>query len=95
MTEEIIIDGVDVSGCDFYELCGCIENNHEINECKDNPDCYYKQLKRLEQENKELKSALEKIRDINKLFFERKYGYPEDLIEIDNIINEVLDNESN
>lgn len=36
------------------------------------------------------RSALEEIREINKLFFERKYGYPEDLIKIDNIINEVL-----
>jgi hypothetical protein len=47
-------------------------------------------IKRLEQENKQMKSALEEIREINKLCFERKYGYPEDLIEIDDIIREVL-----
>ena len=53
--KEIIIDGVDVSGCDFYEMCGCIDDNHKLNDCKDNPYCYYKQLKQLEAENAKLK----------------------------------------
>lgn len=59
MTEEIIIDGINVAGCvqlveePFYP-CGL------GGECKDWENCYYKQLKRLEQENKELK---EKIKD--------------------------------
>ena len=53
MTEEIIIDGVNVAGCvqlieePFYP-CGL------GGECKGWENCYYKQLKRLEQENKEL-----------------------------------------
>lgn len=144
---EILIDGVNVAGCDFFAKedlynsysgetqaykgeCGCSDDTM----CKDIKNCCYKkqgkQLKHLEQENKKLKkdvqlfkcldtfgesechcacrclgnefcedaeikinkykTALEEIREINKLFFERKYGYPEDLIEIDNIINEVL-----
>ena len=63
MTEKIIIDGVDVSGCKKYE--------HEIVRCnatlknmcfcggrctdKKNADCYFKQLKRKEQKCEELK----------------------------------------
>lgn len=70
--KQIIIDGVDVSGCKKYE--------HEIVRCnatmknmcfcggrctdKKNADCYYKQLKRKEQECKELKSDLTDISKI-------------------------------
>ena len=55
MTEEIIIDGVNVAGC-----CKCYNVEQKIlcgasGICANNPNCYYKQLKRLEQENKELK----------------------------------------
>ena len=56
MTEEIIVDGVDISGCDnLYEKDDmiCVDNGIEES-CQGN-NCYYKQLKRLEQENKELK----------------------------------------
>ena len=59
--EEIIIDGINVAGCDFYELCGCIDDNHELNECKDNPNCYYKQLQRAKQENNSLEAELQNI----------------------------------
>ena len=66
--KQIIIDGVDVSGCKKYE--------HEIVRCnatlknmcfcggrctdKKNADCYFKQLKRKEQECEELKKYLHK-----------------------------------
>lgn len=74
MTEEIIIDGVDVAGChnktpyknDYGDVqCKCyrfedIENNTFLfGICKQHPNCYYKQFKRLEQENKELRKANE------------------------------------
>jgi hypothetical protein len=69
MTEEIIIDGVNVAGCEFcnpnplYKIeyaCYCrgyIQDDglHVHLSCEHNPNCYYKQLKRLEQENRELK----------------------------------------
>lgn len=63
MTEEIIIDGVDVAGC-----CKCYNVEQKIlcgasGICANNPNCYYKQLKRLEQENKKLK---EEIQILNK-----------------------------
>ena len=68
MTEEIIIDGVDVAGCEYYskqqlmyiatqptqKMKDCCLLSNSVNFCK-NRVCYYKQLKRLEQENKELK----------------------------------------
>jgi tRNA nucleotidyltransferase/poly(A) polymerase len=46
--KQIIIDGVDVSGCEHYdEVC---LGNHHYKWCKDNDNCYYKQLKSKEQE---------------------------------------------
>lgn len=61
--KEIIIDGVDVAGCEF--LCtnqmgnNCLIHNRGFSmNCKNTSDCYYKQLKRLEQENKELKENI-------------------------------------
>ena len=78
MTEEIIIDGVDVAGCD-----GLNKNSLPLKQCDllqfktkdggiagrwctDHSNCYYKQLKRLEQENKSLYEAelIEKIKQI-------------------------------
>lgn len=80
--EQIIIDGVDVSGCNLYrdevsfiggeiitDICSiwiwqrdykglepsCVMKCH----CFDNPNCYYKQLKRKEQECEELKKECE------------------------------------
>lgn len=72
MTEEIIVDGVDVAGCEFCKpsplykkeySCHCrgyIQDNglHAHLSCEHNPYCYYKQLKRLEQENKELRTEI-------------------------------------
>ena len=63
MTDKlIIINGVDVSDCEHlglykeYKLkCGgCYPVD-----CSDNPNCYYKQLKRKEQEYEELKKNVE------------------------------------
>ena len=70
--KQIIIDGVDVSGCKKYE--------HEIVRCnatlknmcfcggrctdKKNADCYFKQLKRKEQECNKLKQTLAEIEEI-------------------------------
>jgi len=53
---EIIIDGVDVSGCEYLnkEDCTCDnENNHNIG-CGQYDTCNYKQLKRLQAENERL-----------------------------------------
>ena len=72
MTEEIIIDGVNVAGCKDYReveykeipICMNYYNNlpkppkgTERQYCAGNKDCYYKQRKRLEQGNKELRAS--------------------------------------
>ena len=62
--KEIIIDGVDVAGCEFFdyecniyvnEYCEPQDNTKDM--CKWHENCYYKQLKRLEQENINLKDS--------------------------------------
>lgn len=63
----IITDGIDVRECGFFhpeydEYCHIAlafsEDYGECMECKDNPDCYFKQLKRIEAENKILQEKL-------------------------------------
>lgn len=60
MTKEIIIDETDVSNCSYYNK----ENYPYCCEVWDNEceaqNCYFKQLKRLEKENEELKKKREK-----------------------------------
>lgn len=56
--KQIIIDGVDVSGCAWC-ICEtdtdpyCKINNGEDLGCEDNPNCYYKQLQREKQSSQE------------------------------------------
>lgn len=79
MTEEIVIDGINVAGCcnlDEWKHCNIcqeliktIPNRHqclteEDLRCEFYPNCNYKQLKRLEQENKQMKCVLEEIKRI-------------------------------
>lgn len=61
--KEIIIDDVDVSRCCWCDFEPdtepyCSINDGEDLTCKDNPDCYFKQLKRKEQECKNLEEEL-------------------------------------
>lgn len=55
--EQIIIDGVDVSECEFYNpyYCGMYIDGYGDSEgvCRDYEDCYYKQLARKTAECKE------------------------------------------
>lgn len=64
MTKEIIIDGVDVAKCEFLRNC-IIPDNYgcKIDDslCCDVDNCYYKQLKRLEQQNEKLKKEVKQI----------------------------------
>lgn len=75
MTEEIIIDGVNVRGCEYYKG-KCMEYTHYCQiGCKECTDigtklCHYKQtekfkakIARLEQENKELKDKITALED--------------------------------
>ena len=76
--KQIIIDSVDVSGCDCFiaqmdfpnNLEGGYYNQNNLCECgiqglesypffcKDNPNCYYKQLKRAKQKLEKIKQYL-------------------------------------
>ena len=67
--KQIIIDGVDVSGCNCLgvkltkkHMCIC----DSIDFCNEEPNCYYKQLKRKEQECNKLKQTLAEIKEIAK-----------------------------
>lgn len=73
--KEIIIDGVDVSGCEYRDwrnFCCCDNSKENEGEeritgkggCRYNPNCYYKQLKRKEQECEELEQTLMEIKGI-------------------------------
>ena len=64
--KQIIIDGVDVSGCKHYKNRTCIADYCLTDmpfgeaKCELNPNCHYKQFKRKEQECEELKNELHK-----------------------------------
>ena len=64
MTDKIIIDGVDVARCCCYKNGKCLwtkryYESDVVPDCEKIKDCYYKQLKRLEQERDELKKTVE------------------------------------
>lgn len=64
--KQIIIDGVDVSGCEWIRevgldseyICTCNSPNKTSGYCKYNPNCRYKELKAKEQECEKLKENL-------------------------------------
>lgn len=60
--KQIIIDGVDVGWCKNYNEANS-KDCETLYICTENPNCYYKQLKRKEQECDELKGYLNQIRD--------------------------------
>jgi predicted RNase H-like nuclease (RuvC/YqgF family) len=67
--KQIIIDGVDVIGCEFFDSGNCVECDMRVHfygdiPCDDecNRNCYYKQLKRKEQEVDVLKAENELLK---------------------------------
>ena len=69
MTEkQIIIDGVDVSGCEYYfdEKCRCMDASimqdfYSYPQCNNNPNCHYKNWKRKEQKCEELNKEIHNL----------------------------------
>ena len=74
MDDEKIINGIDVSECEhhytnpvngiIYHGCAIYEQINDLGYsqdtlCEQNPNCYFKQFKRLQEENKELKKRCE------------------------------------
>lgn len=65
--EQIIIDGVDVGGCKYYNKnikMDCLLYPLQPDACCKNPNCYFKQIERKTQECENLKEKLDK--DIKK-----------------------------
>lgn len=72
MDKEIIIDGVDVAGCEFYENgnCNCVDARNcegyifdEVTPCIGNPECNFKQLARKTQECEELEKTYDTLQN--------------------------------
>ena len=64
MTDKLImINGVDVSGCKYYDDGTCCNEDVFTLSCE-NTNCMYKQLKRKEQECEGLKKTIAEIKDI-------------------------------
>ena len=57
--KEIIIDGVNVNKCAYYEHDGVLTCN-DYESCEDNPNCYFKQLKHKEQALDEIEKYCKK-----------------------------------
>lgn len=55
MTKEIIIDGVNVTECEYFKLNRGF-NCYKGKNCNETNDCYFKQCKRLQEENEKLKA---------------------------------------
>ena len=103
MIDKQIIDGIDVSECEFLiisndeHLCRCIKSdlfggiefveNAKNRNCKDNPNCYYKRSKRKEQECEKLKKELIKKDEIITFFMKKDV--------IDTFFNTPIDGWSN
>ena len=81
MSEEIIIDGVNVEECSYYNK----DNEPYCCEIWDNECeaqlCYYKQLKRLQAENERLKDNIELMTKYN----------DENFIQVNQIYSDDLD----
>ena len=82
--KQIIIDGVDVSGCSCIEngYCLWVKKYYETGltpKCEQVKDCYYKQLKRKEQECEELKEGYSELTDIVSPYMDDFTGYNEEL----------------
>lgn len=87
--EQITIDGVDVSGCEFHQIdanelypkahyCGSMKNTF----CENDPNCYYKQLVRKTQECEKLKEQLMQKDEVNTFFNTPIEGWSDDPCEI-------------
>lgn len=76
MTEKMIIDGVNVSKCQYYDdevkFCalsytgadGLLKNTKNPKRCQKSPNCYYKQLARKTEECKDLYKANEEKNEL-------------------------------
>ena len=91
MTDKKIIDGIDVSECEFYceEYCNLSNDRNErlpfAEKCTGYSDCCYKQLKHKEQECEELKKANDGILTTIRILAKNNIKLREILAEIKEI----------
>ena len=94
MTDKIIIDGVDVRGCEFFDrgeiLDGCSlgyredpVNNYTPN-CQENY-CYYKQLKRTQKALQDIKTL------VTKHYYQNKKQLVQNYDLLDNFMQKIED----
>lgn len=95
--KKIIIDGVDVSECEYQNYGHCEidydEWNGEIiryNKCQDNPNCHFKQLKRKEQECEEINLTNERLIAEKYVMNEGILKYKQALDEIEKFCDKIL-----
>ena len=91
MTDKQIIEGIDVRECQHYGKCSTY--CYAVDEpCSDNPNCYYRQLQRKEQECEELKKELMKKDEVNTFFNTPIEGWSNDpcgICELKQILAEI------
>ena len=96
--KQIIIDGVDVSGCEYYnkddKTCREVNGNYDTDICEfdkcENSNCYYKQLKRKEQECEKLKEAIDGLLKIQYQLADSCTKYEQTLTEIKEIAEDKI-----
>ena len=90
--KEIIIDGVDVSGCFHYKNQSCIadylltDQDFSNAKCAYSPNCHFKQLQRKTQECEELKKGYAELTKIVSPYMDDFTGYNEELGGFDPIL---------
>lgn len=93
--KQIIIDGVNVAGCEAYKpylgKYDCIAlGNKSAATCKGSPNCLFKQLARKTQECEGIKKQLERFKTENEKLKDKAYIlFDEAIIERDNFIEEL------
>ncbi len=86
--KEVIINGIDVSKCvfNYSEICCEIDDEY----CFKDNNCYYKQLKRKEQECEELQEKIKKYSKINEQDTKDFAKYKQALDEIEKQVETLL-----
>ena len=94
--KQIMIDGVDVSGCIYFKknnkmpMCRACNSGVGSPYCEYHKDCYYKQLKHKEQEYEEFKKANDGILTTIRILAKNNIKLREILTEIKAIANDLF-----
>lgn len=87
--KEIIIDGVDVAGCKYFNRFRSICHNKNLCcDCEKNQDCYYKQSKRKEQECENLNKRVSSLEEIADDLQQRNHHLTQECVKLN---NEIID----